>query len=109
MVVDLGTRHFAALIGGKFLRSEGGKRLLEGVKEQQVAAGIGGAVIGHVVNVAALEVGNHRYPNVDIALTSEVKPFESGDVDGSLGVPLWQSAVVRFDYAHGEFSISEAE
>lgn len=109
LIVDLGTRHFAALIGAKFLKSTEGKQLLEGAKQQQIGTGTGGIVMGHEVNISALEVGSRSYHNVKVALTTGVGAFESDYADGSLGVPLWQSAVVRFDYARGELYISEKQ
>jgi hypothetical protein len=109
LIVDLGTRHFAALIGGKFLKSTEGKQLLEGAQQQQIGTGTGGIVMGHEVNISALEVGSRSYHNVKVALTTGVGAFESDYADGSLGVPLWQSAVVRFDYARGELYISEKQ
>ncbi len=109
LIVDLGTRHFAAMIGGKFLRSEEGRRLLAGAKEEQIGTGTGGVVTGHVTSLAALEVGEHTYRDLRVGLTDGVKAFESDMADGSLGVPLWQSSVITFDYSHGELSIAEAE
>jgi hypothetical protein len=97
------------MIGGKFLRSEEGQRLLAGAKEQQIETGTGGVITGHVASLAALEVGDRTYRDLRVALTNGVGAFESGFTDGSLGVPLWQSAVVTFDYAHGELSIVEAD
>lgn len=69
LIVDLGTRHCTAVIGGRFLKSAEGKQLLEGAKQQQIGTGTGGVVMGHDVNISALEVGSHSYSNVKVALT----------------------------------------
>ena len=38
--------------------------------------------------------------DLTVALTHNVGFLEKGQADGTLGVPLWQSGVVTFDYAH---------
>jgi hypothetical protein len=73
LIVDFGTRHFAALLGGPFLDS---------------------------VSVADLKVGSNHFANLGVALTRQVGAFNKGGADGSLGVPLWDHGIITLDYAH---------
>ncbi|WP_420137310.1 hypothetical protein, partial [Sphingomonas sp.] len=98
LVVDLGTRHQALMIGGPFLRSEVGKKLFAAGKLQQVGHGTGGQVQGSVAPIAELRLGGTAITGVEAALSSGVKAFEIGLFDGSLGVPLWKSGAITFDY-----------
>jgi hypothetical protein len=98
LVVDLGTRHRAMILGGPFVRSEGGKALMQSGKPQQVGHGIGGQVDGSVARVAELRAGDSRTTHVEVALSSEMPAFEAGGIDGSLGVPFWANGVITFDY-----------
>ncbi|HEX3673444.1 MAG TPA: retropepsin-like aspartic protease [Rhizomicrobium sp.] len=100
MIVDLGTRHFAAIIGGPFLDSGAGKALAQSGTPQQVGTGAGGPVAGILTHVDELSVADMRYPNLSIALTSHVAAFSMGFADGTLGVPLWSNGALTFDYAH---------
>lgn len=105
LVVDLGTRHYAAMIGGAFLDTPAGKVLLARGKPEEVGTGTGGAVEGVSVKIAKLDVGPDSYQNLTIALTRQVPAFEKGVVDGTLGVPLWQSGQITFDYPHGQLCL----
>lgn len=98
LVVDLGTRHQALMIGGPFVRSEAGKALIASGKVQQVGHGTGGQVQGSVAHVAEMRLGGTVIPGVEAALSSGVKAFEIGLFDGSLGVPLWKAGSITFDY-----------
>lgn len=105
LIVDLGTRHFAAVVGGPFLNSEIGRHLFRSGEARQIATGTGGAVIGKSVRVNEMRVGTHRFENLDIALTDQVRAFELGFADGSLGVPLWKQGTIAFDYPNREFCL----
>jgi len=105
LIVDLGTRHFAAIVGGPFLNSETGRLLFQSGQAQQIATGTGGSVVGKSVRANELRVGDHRYENLEIALTHQVHAFELGFADGSLGVPLWQQGAIAFDYPNREFCL----
>jgi hypothetical protein len=107
LIVDLGTRHFAAMIGGPFLKTAAGKTLLKTGLQQQIGTGTGGMISGTIVRVPELQVGEKRYSELEVALTDEVKAFETGFADGSLGVPLWSSSVVTFDYPHHSLCIEQ--
>ena len=98
LVVDLGTRHNALMIGGPFVRSEAGKALIASGKAQQVGHGTGGQVQGSVASVAEMRLGGTVIPGVEAAITSGVRAFEIGLFDGSLGVPLWKAGAITFDY-----------
>lgn len=98
LVVDLGTRHQALMIGGPFVRSEAGKALIASGKVQQVGHGTGGEVQGSVARLAEMRLGGTVIPGVEAALSSGVKAFEIGLFDGSLGVPLWKAGAITFDY-----------
>ena len=98
LIVDLGTRHFAATIGGKFLDTGAGRALWARGKPQQVGTGSGGSEQGVAVNVDRLTIGDHALSNVQIALTRQVSAFEKGFADGTLGVPVWKDGTITFDY-----------
>jgi hypothetical protein len=100
LYVDLGTRHIAAMIGGKFLRTSDGQALWAHGAPQQIGTGTGGAVAGIAVKADELTLGNRVYPALPIALTKDVPAFNTGDVDGTLGVPLWKEGAITFDYAN---------
>ncbi|HEX5235896.1 MAG TPA: hypothetical protein VFW25_11265 [Silvibacterium sp.] len=100
LIVDLGTRHFAAMVGGPFLDSADGKKLKRAGHSMQVGTGTGGAVMGSSVAVAELTVGSNHFQNLGVALTQHVGAFAEGAADGSLGVPLWKGGSITFDYAH---------
>jgi len=99
LIVDLGTRHYAAMLGGKFLDSVDGLALQKSGQPRQVGTGTGGAVMGTVAPIAGLTVGSHHVSNLTVALTHHVGVLEQGVADGTLGVPLWQTGSVTFDYA----------
>ncbi|WP_347302991.1 aspartyl protease family protein [Croceibacterium sp. TMG7-5b_MA50] len=105
LVVDLGTRHRAAIIGGPFLRSAAGQALMAAGAEGKVAHGVGGTVEGGLARVAELRVGDVRFTGLEVALTSGAPVFETGLLDGSLGVPLWQAGAIVFDYPAGTLCI----
>ncbi|WP_442678614.1 aspartyl protease family protein [Sphingomonas sp. ASY06-1R] len=98
LVVDLGTRHRAVMIGGPFARSEMGKALIASGKIQPIGHGIGGQVQGGLARIAEFRLGGQRISGLEVALSSGVAAFETGLIDGSLGVPLWKSGRIRFDY-----------
>jgi len=97
-IVDLGTRRYAAMIGGKFVDSADGEALRAAGHAGQVGTGTGGAVQGTVASIAGLTVGAHHFANLTVALTHQVGVLEQGTADGTLGVPLWQGGAVTFDY-----------
>jgi len=98
LVVDLGTRHRAMIIGGPFVRSETGKALLRSGVSQRIGHGTGGEVQGIVGRVAQLRIGQTSIANMEVALASGSPTFEAGIVDGTLGVPFWKDGVITFDY-----------
>lgn len=98
LLVDLGTRHRAVVIGGPFVRSGAGKALIASGKAQKVGHGVGGSVQGSLAQVAELRLGKKRLSNLEVALTSGAAAFEGGTFDGTLGVPLWQAGAITFDY-----------
>jgi hypothetical protein len=98
LIVDLGTRRFAATIGGKFLDTAAGRALWARGKPQQVGTGSGGSAQGVAVNVDGLTIGDHALSDVQIALTRQVPAFEKGFADGTLGVPVWKDGAITFDY-----------
>jgi hypothetical protein len=100
LVLDLGTRHYAAMLGGSFLSTADGQAMERAGKAQQVGTGTGGAFDGYSVQVASLTVGKHHFNKLAVALTSHVGGFQAGVIDGSLGVPLWEDGTVTLDYAH---------
>lgn len=98
LVVDLGTRHRAMILGGPFVRSAAGQALLRSGVAQQVGHGIGGQVQGSVGRIAELQLGTASIADVEVALVPVVPAFEAGGVDGVLGVPFWKEGVITFDY-----------
>lgn len=98
MIVDLGTRHRAMVIGGPFVRSPVGRTLMQTAAVQKVGHGTGGQVEGGIARVAEVMLGSSRVTDVEVALTPGVAAFEAGEFDGSLGVPLWKNGVITFDY-----------
>jgi hypothetical protein len=100
LIVDFGTRHFAAMLGGPFLDSADGQRLDKAGHPMQVGTGTGGVVMGTSVSVADLKVGSNHFANLGVALTRQVGAFNKGGADGSLGVPLWDHGIITLDYAH---------
>ncbi len=105
LVVDLGTRHRAMIIGGPFIRSDAGKALVQSGRPQKVAHGTGGEVQGTIARIAQLRIGRLKIQDLEVALTSGAAAFESGVADGSLGVPLWQEGSITFDYPAGTMCI----
>ena len=61
LIVDLGTRHYAAMLGGPFLETADGKALLQQGKPMQVGTGTGGAVMGSTAQVSSLTIGKHQF------------------------------------------------
>lgn len=106
LVVDLGTRHNAMMVGGPFLRSEAGMALMRSGREQKVGHGVGGAVQGNIARIAELHAGALQVADVQVALTAGASAFEAGIVDGSLGVPFWEKGVVTFDYPAKQMCIA---
>lgn len=106
MLVDLGTRHFAVAMGGPFLRTEAGQALFQSGVARQVGHGIGGGVEGRVAQVTGLRLGSLDLGSVDVAMSANVPAFETGFIDGTLGVPLWQAGVITFDYPARELCIA---
>jgi predicted aspartyl protease len=98
LVVDLGTRHNALMIGGPFVRTDAGKALIASGKAQQVGHGTGGPVQGSLVSISEMRLGGTVITGVEAAVTSGVRAFEIGLFDGSLGVPLWKAGAITFDY-----------
>ena len=98
LMVDLGTRHTAAMIGGAFLRTDAGQRLERANAERQVGTGIGGKVQGKIAHVADISIGGSRFGGADVSLTRDIAAIEMGTIDGTLGVPFWQNGSITFDY-----------
>ena len=105
MIVDLGTRHYAAVIGGRLLETEEGKALLARARPVQVGTGTGGAIKGSVLNIGRVEIGSQTFKDVQVALTRDIKAFQSGTIDGTLGVPLWIKGSITFDYSHRQLCL----
>ena len=99
VIVDLGTRHSSLVLGGAFVRSEAGKKLLQKATEKEVGYGVGGAVKGAVVRVAGVSAADSNFGPLEVSLTSDVPAFEGTGIDGTLGVPVWNGGVIAFDYA----------
>ncbi len=98
VLVDLGTRHSALVLGGPFVRSEAGKALARGGIAKKVGHGVGGQVQGTVARVPEVRIGSTRFGELEVSLTSDVPVFEQGTIDGTLGVPLWSDGAITFDY-----------
>jgi hypothetical protein len=100
LIVDLGTRHHAVMLGGPFLNTAEGEALQSGSKPMRVGTGIGGAIDGSTARLESLTIGGHHFAGLTAALTHDVGAFAAGTADGTLGVPLWEDGIVTFDYAH---------
>lgn len=105
MMVDLGTRRFAAMVNGPFLNSAAGKALAASGKPGQVGTGTGGKVQGIVARVAELRIGEAGYGARDVALTTDIKPIPGDAFQGTLGVPLWLNGTITFDYPKRQLCI----
>lgn len=99
VLVDLGTRHSALVLGGPFLRSDAGIRLARNAVAKEVGFGVGGSVRGAVARVADVRAGASSFGPMEVSLTSNVPAFEGTGIDGTLGVPLWKGGAITFDYA----------
>jgi hypothetical protein len=100
MIVDLGSTHWAAIVGGPFLDTAEGKALKKRGVQMRLATRVGGALEGVSVRVARMVLGTHTFSNVTVGLASHVKAFQDGSVDGSLGVPLWDKGAITLDDSH---------
>lgn len=100
LIVDLGTRHHAVMLGGRFLHSATGRRLAARGVRAVLGTGIGGRVHGREARAARLTVGTHVFIEPMVALTGEVDVFSRGLADGTLGVPIWAGRRIGFDYPH---------
>lgn len=98
VLVDLGTRHSALVLGGPFVRSEPGRKLLRTAVTKEVGFGVGGAVKGAVARLANVRASTSDFGPLEVSLTSDVPAFEGTGIDGTLGVPLWIGGVIAFDY-----------
>lgn len=98
LVVDLGTRHHALLLGGPFVRDGPGRKLAESAASKKVGQGVGGEVQGVVVKIADVRAGSMNFGQLEASLTSGVPAFENGTIDGTLGVPLWIEGAITFDF-----------
>lgn len=107
LVVDLGTRDHAVLLGGRFYRSKAGEMMLKSGVPQQVGHGTGGAVQGSVSRAAEMRIGKMQIAQPQVALSASVSAFEAGGFDGSLGVPLWKDGAISFDYQRNQICIHE--
>lgn len=105
VMVDLGTRHAALVLGGPFTRSEAGRALIQRGIAKQIGQGIGGKVQGTAARVAEVRVGPMNFRELETNLTSEIPAFEAGIIDGTLGVPLWDQGAITFDYPAAEICI----
>ena len=109
MIVDLGTRYWAAVVGGPFLNTAEGRALEKRGVRTQLGTGTGGRVEGKSVRIAKMIVGKHKFKNLTIGLARHVKTFQLGIADGSLGVPLWDKGIITFDDAHHELCLDLPE
>jgi len=107
LLVDLGTRHHAVILGGAFARSAAGAALARAGIPQQVGHGTGGPVQGSVVSAAELRIGDLMIEAPKIALTAGVGAFDAAGVDGSLGAPFWKRGSVMFDYRAKQLCITD--
>jgi hypothetical protein len=99
MIVDLGTRYWAAMVGGPFLNTAEGRTLEKQGVRAHLGTGTGGRVEGKTVQIAEMVVGKHKFRDLTIGLANHVKAFQLGVADGSLGVPLWDKGTITFDDA----------
>jgi hypothetical protein len=97
------------VLGGAFVRSEPGKRLLQKAVAKEIGFGVGGAVKGAVARVADVRAGASSFGSLEVSLTSDVPAFEGTGIDGTLGVPLWNGGVIAFDYAGRHLCITRPE
>lgn len=109
VLVDLGTRHSALVLGGAFVRSEPGQRLLRRAVAKEIGFGVGGAVKGAAVRVAEVRADASSFGPLEVSLTSDVPAFEGTGIDGTLGVPLWNGGVIAFDYAGRRLCLTPPE
>lgn len=109
VMVDLGTRHSALVLGGAFVRSELGQRLLRTALAKEIGFGVGGAVKGAAVRVAEVRAGASSFGPLEVSLTSDVPAFEGTGIDGTLGVPLWNGGVIAFDYPGRRLCLTSRE
>lgn len=109
VLVDLGTRHSSLVLGGAFVRSEPGQRLLREAVAKEIGFGVGGAVKGAVARVADVRAGASSFGSLEVSLTSDVPAFEGTGIDGTLGVPLWNGGVIAFDYAGRRLCITRPD
>jgi hypothetical protein len=109
VLVDLGARHSALVLGGSFIRSEAGKALLQRGVTKDIGFGVGGPVKGSVVRVPEVRASGLSFGALEVSLTSDVPAFESGAIDGALGVPLWNGGVITFDYPGRRLCITRSE
>jgi hypothetical protein len=100
LIVDLGTRHYAVMLGESFLDSAEGQKMQKAGHTTQVGTGTGGNIMGTTASIAGLMLDSQRFSHLTVALTSHVGAFNMGEADGSLGVPLWKAGSVIFDYPH---------
>lgn len=105
LVVDIGNRHRALMIGGGFIRSQAGRDFASSGTAQQVGHGTGGGVQGSLARAAELRLAGIVLQDVEVALTPGVAAFEESGLDGAIGVPVWQSGAITFDYAAGRLCI----
>jgi hypothetical protein len=100
LIVDLGTRHNVAMIGGSFLTSPEGKDLIAHSHPQQIGNGTGGSMQGYLSKVSSMRIGSYELISPTIALTADLKFTALGIADGTLGVPAWIDGTLTLDYAH---------
>ena len=60
LVVDLGTRHYPAMLGGPFLKTTDGEALQKMGATKQLGTGTGGGIEGSEATLAQLQVGKLR-------------------------------------------------
>lgn len=98
LIVDLGTAKAAAVFGEKFLNTDIGNAI-DAYKHARVGGnGLGGAMSSIKTVLPELKIGSQRFYNLPVGTTSEVKAFNGKYVNGSLGVLLWRSGSITFDY-----------
>lgn len=98
LIVDLGTAKAAAMFGEEFLNTDIGKAI-DAHKHARVGGnGLGGAMSSIKTVLPELKIGSQRFYNLPVGTTSEVKALNGKYVNGSLGVLLWRSGSITFDY-----------
>jgi hypothetical protein len=80
-------------VGKRGAGAAGADKIASG-KMQQVGHGTGGQAQGSVASIADMRLGGTTITGVQAALSSEVKAFEIGLFDNSLGVPLWKAGAI---------------